>query len=160
MNWKDLLHLSPVKLLAVGFLAGAALVAVNFIGYHASGHPRICGTCHSMDLAYSRWQESTHKQFVCIECHLPDTNIAGQLAFKIKSGLNDLYHETLKTYSNVMVLTPEDRDVANGNCLRCHFSTVQYTPMGAGGADCLKCHRFLVHQRGLEKGGGIILGQQ
>jgi hypothetical protein len=32
--------------------------------------------------------------------------------------------------------------------------------MGAGGADCLKCHRFTVHQRGLEKGGGIILGQQ
>jgi hypothetical protein len=37
---------------------------------------------------------------------------------------------------------------------------VQNTPMGAGGADCLKCHRFSVHQRGLEKGGGIILGQQ
>ena len=160
MNWKDLLRLPPPKLLAYGIIAGSVLVSFTVIGYHASGQARTCGACHSMDLAYSRWQASNHKQFVCIECHLPDTNLAGQITFKIKSGLNDLYHETLKTYSNAMVLSPEDREVANGNCLRCHFSTVQNTPMGAGGADCLKCHRYLVHQRGLEKGGGIILGQQ
>jgi cytochrome c nitrite reductase small subunit len=160
VNWKDLLRLPPAKLLAYGIIAGSVLVSFTVIGYHASGQARMCGACHSMDLAYSRWQASNHKQFVCIDCHLPDTNLAGQLAFKVKSGFNDLYHETLKTYSNAMVLSPEDRGVANGNCLRCHFSTVQNTPMGAGGADCLKCHRYLVHQRGLEKGGGIILGQQ
>ncbi len=160
MNWKDLTGLPPKKLLAGGVVAGAVLVAVLVGGFTASGSPKVCGACHSMDLAYSRWLDSNHKQFSCVDCHLPDTNLAGQVVFKIKSGLNDLFHETLKTYSNTMVLTPEDREVANGNCLRCHFSTVQFTPMGAGGADCLKCHRFLVHQRGLEKGGGIILGQQ
>jgi len=77
-----------------------------------------------------------------------------------KAGLNDLYHETLKIYPAAIAISAEGREIANGNCLRCHFSTVQNTPMGAGGADCLKCHRFTVHQRGLEKGGGIILGQQ
>jgi cytochrome c nitrite reductase small subunit len=160
VNWKDLFRLSPAKLLASGVIAGAVLVAVLVGGYHASGSPRVCGTCHSMDLVYAQWQASTHKQFACIDCHLPDTNLVGQVAYKIKSGLNDLYHETLKSYPAMIAFSAESREVANGNCLRCHFSMVQNTPMGAGGADCLKCHRYSVHQRGLEKGGGIILGQQ
>ena len=160
MNWKDLLRFSPVNLLILGVLVGAVLVAGPVIGFHASGHPRICGACHSMDHVYSRWHASTHKQFACIECHLPETNLAGQVAYKIKAGLNDLYHETLKIYPAAIAISAEGREIANGNCLRCHFSTVQNTPMGAGGADCLKCHRFSVHQRGLEKGGGIIVGQQ
>ncbi|HET6488905.1 MAG TPA: NapC/NirT family cytochrome c [Syntrophales bacterium] len=160
MNWKDVFRLPPSKLLAAGIIAGMVLVVFLVGGYQASGSPRVCGTCHSMDLVYARWQGSTHKQFACIDCHLPDTNLVGQVAYKVKSGLNDLYHETLKTYPAMIAFSAESREVANGNCLRCHFSTVQNTPMGAGGADCLKCHRFSVHQRGLEKGGGIILGQQ
>jgi cytochrome c nitrite reductase small subunit len=160
MNWKDLISLPPKKLLSAGIIAGALLVAATVGGYHASGSPKMCGACHGMDHVYSRWQISTHKQFACIDCHLPDTNLAGQVAYKIKAGLNDLYHETLKIYPAGIAISAEGREIANGNCLRCHFSTVQNTPMGAGGADCLKCHRFTVHQRGLEKGGGIIVGQQ
>ncbi|HTZ40962.1 MAG TPA: NapC/NirT family cytochrome c [Syntrophales bacterium] len=160
MNWKELLRLPPTRLLTSGIIAGAVFVAVIVGGYQASGSPQLCGACHSMDYVYSRWQISNHKQFACIECHLPDTNLAGQVVYKFKSGLNDLYHETLKTYPAAIDFSAENRQVANGNCLRCHFSTVQNTPMGTGGADCLKCHRFSVHQRGLEKGGGIILGQQ
>jgi len=160
VNRMDLLRLSPLKLLAVGFLAGAVLVALKVTVFHVSGHPRVCGACHSMDHVYSRWLESNHKQFACVQCHLPDTHLAGQVAYKIKAGLNDLYHETLRIYPAAIAISAEGREIANGNCLRCHFSTVQNTPMGAGGADCLKCHRFSVHRRGLEKGGGIILGQQ
>lgn len=160
MSWKDLFRLSPPKLLSIGVILGALLVAVMAGGYHASGNPRVCGACHSMDHVYSRWQISTHKQFACVECHLTDTHIIGKLAYKTKAGLNDLYHETLKFYPAAISISDEGREIANGNCLRCHFSTVQNTPMGAGGADCLKCHRFSIHQRGLEKGGGIIVGQQ
>jgi len=160
VNWRDLFRLPPTRLLSAGIIAGALLVAVTVGGYHASGSPQVCGSCHSMDHVYSRWQISNHKQFACIECHLPDTHILGQLAYKTKAGLNDLYHETLRTYPAGIAISAEGREIANGNCLRCHFSTVQNTPMGAGGANCLKCHRFSVHQRGLEKGGGIIVGQQ
>ena len=90
----------------------------------------------------------------------PIPTLSVRVAYKTKAGLNDLYHETLKIYPAAIAISAEGREIANGNCLRCHFSTVQNTPMGAGGADCLKCHRFSVHQRGLEKGGGIIVGQQ
>jgi len=160
VNWKDLVGLPPKKLLAGGIAAGAILATLLVGGFVASGSPRVCGACHGMDHVYSRWQISNHKQFACVDCHQPDTNLAGQIAYKVKAGLNDLYHETLKIYPAAISLSAEAREIASGNCLRCHFSTVQNTPMGAGGADCLKCHRFTVHQRGLEKGGGIILVQQ
>ena len=160
MNWKDINSLPPKKLLFAGITVGAILMAVMVGGYHASGSPLVCGTCHSMDHVYVRWHASTHKQFACTECHLKDTHIVGKLAYKTKQGLNDLYHETLKIYPAAISISAEGREIANGNCIRCHFSTVQNTPMGAGGADCLKCHRFTVHQRGLEKGGGIILEQK
>jgi len=157
MKWKDLVALPPKKILSAGIILGAVAVAAMVGGYHASASPLVCGTCHSMDHVYASWHTSTHKQFACTECHLPDTHLAGKLFYKTKAGLNDLYHETLKTYPAAISISAEGRQIANGNCLRCHFSTVQNTPMGAGGADCLKCHRFSVHQRGLEKGGGIIL---
>ena len=160
MSWKDIISLPPKILLSSGVVTGAILVAIMFGGYHASGNPLVCGTCHSMDHVYSQWQHSTHKQFACIECHLPDTHIVGKVAYKTKAGLNDLYHETLRNYPAAISISDEGKEIANGNCLRCHFSTVQNTPMGAGGANCIKCHRYSVHQRGLEKGGGIIIGQK
>lgn len=161
MNWPSpLRRLTPGRLLAAGILVGVFAAAATVGGYHASGSARFCAACHSMAHVHSRWQDSTHKQFACAECHLPDTHLIGQIAYKTKAGLNDLYHETLRTYPAAILLSEEGRRIANGNCLRCHVSTVEETRMGAGGADCLKCHRFAVHQRGLEKGGGIIVGQK
>jgi len=160
MSRKDIISLPTKKLLSAGVIIGAILVAIMVGGYHASGSPLVCGACHGMDHVYSRWRISTHKQFACVECHLTDTNVAGKLVYKAKAGLNDLYHETLKIYPAAISLSDEGKEIANGNCLRCHFSTVQNTPMAAGGTDCRKCHRFAVHQRGLEKGGGITFVQK
>lgn len=160
MDRQSLFRQPPQRLLAVGVVAGLLLAAATVGGYHLSGHPRLCGACHSMGHVTARWQASTHKQFACVECHLPDTHLAGQLAYKTKAGLNDLYHETLRRYPAAIAISAEGRRIANGNCLRCHASTVQNTPMARDGTDCLKCHRFAVHRRGLEKGGGIIVDQR
>ena len=160
MNKHPFFRLPPGRLLAAGAVAGLLLTAVAAAGYHASGHPLLCGACHSMAHVADRWRESTHKQFACIECHLPDTHLAGQFVYKARAGLNDLYHETLRTYPAAISLSEEGKRIANGNCRRCHVSTVQNTAMDAGGADCLRCHRFAVHRRGLAEGGGIILGQK
>ena len=143
-----------------GFFAGVLITLFIVEAYHASGNPLVCGSCHSMDHVYAQWQSSVHKQFACVECHLPDTNIAGKLIYKAKAGLHDLVYETLRIYPAGVTLSAEAADIANGNCLRCHFSTVQNTWMGNGGTSCIKCHRFSVHKRGLEKGGGMIVGPQ
>lgn len=140
-------------LLAAGAILGIFVAASAVLGYHASGNPKFCTSCHSMGQVGKLWQQSTHKQFACIECHLPDDVFVAQVAFKTRSGLNDLYHETLRSYPATMQISTKGRMVARGNCLRCHSSTIENTPMAHQGGDCLKCHRYLVHGRGAGEGG-------
>lgn len=106
-----------------------------------------------MKPVHHRWSTSNHHQFTCTECHLPDTHIAGKVAYKTRAGLNDLVHETARDYPAGIDLSTHGRQIVNGNCVRCHASTIAETPMAQGGADCLKCHRYLVHGRGQDEGG-------
>jgi cytochrome c nitrite reductase small subunit len=146
-------NLSPLKLLGLGVAAGAIIVLLLTGTYYASGSPKFCGSCHSMKLVYSRWQGTNHKQFACTECHLPDTNIVGKVAYKTRAGLNDLVHETFRAYPAAILLSSNSEEILKPNCIRCHYSTIENTPMARGGANCLKCHRYLGHGRGPEKGG-------
>jgi cytochrome c nitrite reductase small subunit len=144
---------SSIKILAAGVILGIAIALFTIAGYHAAGSPVFCMACHSMKDTGKHWQQSLHKQFACIECHLPDSNIIVQVVYKTKAGLNDLYHETLRTYPSSIRISDEARGIAEGNCYRCHYSTIENTFMVGQGADCLKCHRRLVHGPGLETGG-------
>jgi cytochrome c nitrite reductase small subunit len=145
---------SPVfKSLILGCIIGLVLAIFAGAAYINSGDARFCGSCHSMKLVQSRWQASHHKQFSCTECHLPDINLVGKVAYKTKAGLNDLVHETSRNYSAGIGLSTEGKGIINTNCVRCHASTIAATPMTAKGSDCLKCHRYLVHGRGVDEGG-------
>jgi cytochrome c nitrite reductase small subunit len=139
---------------AAGLAVGVLVAAFAALGYHGSGSASFCMTCHSMKEAGARWQQSNHKQFACIDCHLPDDHFIAQVSYKARAGLNDLYHETLRSYPATLAISAEARSIVRGNCLRCHYTTIEKTPMAGGeGGDCLKCHRRLVHGRGPEKGG-------
>ena len=140
-------------LLAGGVLIGIFLVVISAAGYHTASSSGFCMSCHSMEFVGSQWQKSQHKQFACTECHMPDAGIATQLGYKAKAGIRDLFHETLRTYPASLNLSDEGRNIVLGNCLRCHYSTIEATPMAQRGGDCIKCHRFLIHGRGPEKGG-------
>jgi cytochrome c nitrite reductase small subunit len=142
-----------IAVLVAGAFIGILFTLISIEGYHAAGNPVFCLSCHSMKEVGFNWKQSRHKQFACIECHLPDSNIAVQVTYKAKAGLHDLYHETLRAYPAAISISPEAREIAEGNCLRCHFSTVENTFMVGGGGDCLKCHRSLVHGTGKEAGG-------
>jgi cytochrome c nitrite reductase small subunit len=138
-----------VSCVVIAFLVSALAVGA----YHQSGNARFCGSCHSMKGVHSQWQASNHQQFNCTECHLPDTHIAGKVVYKTRAGLNDLIHETARDYPARIGMSGEGRQIVNGNCVRCHVSTIAGTGMAANDADCLKCHRFLVHSRGENQGG-------
>ena len=141
------------KYLISGLIIGLLISAAAVGAYYQSGDARFCGSCHSMKLVHDRLRASNHHQFTCTECHLPDTHIAGKVAYKTRAGLNDLVHETARDYPAGIDLSAEGRQIVNGNCFRCHASTIAETPMAKGGADCLKCHRYLVHGRGQDEGG-------
>ena len=139
--------------IAVGIVIGLVVAAIAAGGYHFAGTPQFCASCHSMETVHSGWQQSKHKQFACIDCHLPDSNLVHQVGYKAAVGMRDLYYETLRSYPDAIKLTAGGQEIVNGNCLRCHFSTVEKTNMATGGASCVKCHRHLVHGQGLTKGG-------
>ncbi|HPR52446.1 MAG TPA: NapC/NirT family cytochrome c [Deltaproteobacteria bacterium] len=153
MGSKDKALRSIIKVLLAGAFIGILITLISVAGYHAAGSPVFCMSCHSMKDVGATWKQSQHKQFACIECHLPDSNIAVQVAYKTKAGLNDLYHETLRAYPASISISSEAREIADGNCLRCHSSTVQKTFMVEGGGDCIKCHHGLVHGTGKIAGG-------
>jgi len=144
---------SILKIAVFGIIIGLVTMAAAVGVYHHSGEARLCGSCHSMKPVRHEWNKSNHHQFACVECHLTDTHIAGKLAYKAKAGINDLIHETMRDYQVGIGLSPHARKIINGNCIRCHASTIAATPMAQGEADCLKCHRYLVHGRGEDQGG-------
>lgn len=153
MGHQKNLHPPDYKTLASGIIIGIALAAISVVAYHASGNPAFCTACHSMQGVGSQWEQSLHKQYACIECHLPDSGIFEQVAYKTRAGMNDLYHETLRSYPAIMRISTEAREIVQGNCLRCHYSTVENTFMASQGGNCLKCHQRVVHGPEKETGG-------
>ena len=139
--------------LVIGIIAGMIITAFAVLAYHESGDARFCGSCHSMKTVHARWQTSNHQQFTCTECHLPNAHIAAKVLYKTRAGLNDLFHETKRDYPAEIGLTGEARRIINGNCVRCHASTIARTQMAQEDGNCLSCHRFLIHGRGLDEGG-------
>ncbi len=127
-------------------IVGALCAAVLIEGYHASGNPRVCITCHSMDGVGSTWQISNHKQFACVECHMPVSGTALRVSYKVRAGMHDLYHEFIRDYPASLSISAGGRTIVNGNCLRCHRSTVERLTVFAGERiACTRCHRHTVH---------------
>lgn len=141
------------KLVTIGCALGMA-VAVTFVaGYHFAGKSTFCGSCHSMENNYFTWKMSRHKQFACTECHLPAGNFAYTFTYKAYAGIRDVAGETMRSYPYTIKLTGNARTIANSNCSRCHFSTIEETAMVKEDTDCMKCHKFLVHGRPVPNGG-------
>lgn len=116
--------------------------------YHTSSKPRVCIVCHSMEAVGSTWQMSNHKQFACVECHMPVAGILSKLVYKTQAGLHDLWHETLRDYPASLSLSARAKTIVSANCARCHQSTVERVTMLPGGPiSCTKCHRHAVHHK-------------
>lgn len=144
------------RLIGIGAACGFVITVLVFSGYHFGGISLFCGSCHSMENNFFSWRVSRHKQFACIECHLPHGNIAHTFVYKSYAGIRDVAGETARSYPYTIRLTKQARSIANVNCFRCHFSTVEDTPMAKDGGDCMKCHKFLVHGRPAGHGGFSI----
>jgi cytochrome c nitrite reductase small subunit len=140
-------------------IAGVVIGFILVYGYDLAGHSRFCGACHSMEALSKEWSASHHKQFACVECHMPVSNVLSRVSYKAVAGLRDLANETLRDYGVNRRLSAESVAIADANCLRCHRSTVEGTALARGGESCIKCHRNLVHGRHGLKGGITIEGK-
>jgi len=143
----------PRKVLFFGVVFGVVLAGLLASLYGLSGSSTFCGSCHSMEYAQGRWRVSKHKQFACVECHMPHTNIVSRVFYKARAGLNDFIHESLRAYPAFIVLSSKAKSIADNNCLRCHYSTVENTPMARNEHGCTHCHRYVIHGRGADSDG-------
>jgi cytochrome c nitrite reductase small subunit len=147
------------RALLLGTVLGMMLAALYAGAYHYMGTSTFCMTCHSMEGAGAQWKMSGHKQFGCIDCHLPAGNPFGRFIYKVHAGVSDVMHETIGNYPLFINVSEKGRTIVNQNCLRCHYSTVERTPMVEGGENCVKCHRRLVHGRDLAIAKGALANE-
>jgi cytochrome c nitrite reductase small subunit len=143
-------HTSPMARyvpIIIGILGGVILTVLIIEGYHGSAAPGVCISCHSMAGDGAAWQMSNHKQFACVDCHMPDAGIVQRFSYKARAGLHDLWHETLRDYPASLTISQEGKGIAEGNCVRCHQSTVEKIKAFSGQQpSCTQCHRQIVHR--------------
>lgn len=141
------------------------LVAVGFIGFSAvylpmamTSVPSFCDNCHLMVEPTELWQESTHANVNCIQCHV-NPGFINQVEHKILS-YKEIYAQFLGGGE-----MPEDIHLPdNVACLRCHYLDREVSPGGdiiiphtahvqMRDLKCTDCHFNVVHSRRAEPGG-------
>jgi cytochrome c nitrite reductase small subunit len=109
-----------------------------------SGTPEFCAQCHVMEAEYENWFHSGgHRRLKCVDCHLPNDNMARHLTWKGYEGMWDAYvfysgrvPETIRISESGVALVQE-------NCRRCHEETVAKINEDR---NCWQCHRRLSHR--------------
>ena len=112
--------------------------------YARSGTPEFCAQCHVMEAEYESWfHNGGHRRLKCIDCHLPNDNMARHLTWKGYEGMRDAFDfysgrvpETIRVSESGAVILQE-------NCRRCHGETVARINEDR---NCWQCHRRLSHR--------------
>ncbi len=132
------------------FYISIALVLV-MVGYISAGFtmrttdtPPFCGTCHAMHEAARTHQQSVHARLTCNECHAPTDSFISKTLFKTRSGMRDIYVNTLGIIPDVIEAKSYTRAVINQNCTDCHFMTTINLD-GKAKNYCVDCHRHIPH---------------
>jgi len=130
--------------LMLGMAAGAGLFVMHDsrATSYLSDAPETCMNCHVMTDAYATWQRGSHaRAAVCVDCHVPQTNLIAALAFKAADGLRHSYVFTIRAEPQVLRLNPGAVPVVQGNCLRCHAERLAMVRLAAAAErTCWDCH--------------------
>jgi cytochrome c nitrite reductase small subunit len=107
--------------------------------------PIFCGGCHVMESEFEAWSHAgAHRRKVCVDCHLPNENVALHYIWKSLDGIKDVLFFYSGTASEHIKLTSHGAGVLQANCIRCHGSTVEFIDPDR---KCWECHRRVMHKR-------------
>ncbi len=107
--------------------------------------PVFCGGCHVMESEYESWfHTGAHKRKKCVECHLPNENVAMHYVWKAIDGMKDVVFFYSGRVPEHITITAHGAEVLQGNCIRCHSEAVQNVNPGR---KCWDCHRWITHKR-------------
>lgn len=138
-----------IRYLAYILILGALLGLFAAFGppqlLHKSETPEFCAGCHVMLPQYEAWFHSgAHKRIKCIDCHLPNNNIAGHYLWKGIDGLKDIVYFYSGLVPEEIHASAHARRVIKANCKRCHQEMV--SRINTDGRNCWDCHKRLVHK--------------
>jgi cytochrome c nitrite reductase small subunit len=129
-------------------LVGAGLGAFLAFGppklYAKSESPEFCGSCHVMESRYEAWfHAGAHRRIKCVDCHLPNDNIAHHLWAKAFDGGKEFLIFHTGRVPEEIRLSDHGAKVLRENCLRCHSETMARVNEDR---NCWSCHRRLSHK--------------
>lgn len=137
-------------LLALALLGAGGLAAL----FLALGPPQLlarseapifCGGCHVMESEYDAWAHAgAHRRKLCVDCHLPNTNVALHYTWKAIDGMKDTVFFYSGKVPERITISAHGRSVVQENCIRCHETTVMHIDQKRS---CWDCHRRVAHRR-------------
>ncbi len=129
------------------FLAGVFIVLgmlisfVSAVAIQKTSGVQFCGACHSMTPMVNAYKNSVHGGFgdsgvvaKCADCHLPHDTLFGYIVQKGKSGMWDLWVETMRDTSKIdwFERREEKRNyVYDSGCLHCHQNLLKATKLNS-----------------------------
>lgn len=131
-------------ILGVGALAAFFLMLGPPQLLAKSESPSFCASCHVMEDEYQAWAHNgAHRRKKCVDCHLPNDNVALHYVWKSIDGMKD----TLFFYSGHVperiTISAHAKEVVQANCIRCHESAVAHIDQQRL---CWQCHRRIAHR--------------
>lgn len=110
-----------------------------------SDQPAFCVQCHVMESQYEAWMHAgAHRRKSCVDCHLPNENVALHYTWKAIDGLKDVVVFYSGMVPERIELTSHGAEVLQTNCVRCHETAVTLISKER---KCWSCHRRIMHQR-------------
>lgn len=131
-------------------ILGAALVVAVFVMLGPPGllakseTPDFCASCHVMEAEYDAWSHSgAHRRQQCVECHLPNHNMASHYVWKSIDGMKDVLAFYSGRVPERIEISDHGQGVVQANCIRCHEATVDHINQERL---CWQCHRRISHR--------------
>ena len=113
--------------------------------YAKSETPEFCGSCHVLQPEYEAWFHSgAHHRIKCVDCHLPNDNLANHLLWKTLDGVKDAVKFHTGMVSDDIRLSKNGARVVDDNCRRCHGELISRVNIDRR---CWDCHRSLPHRQ-------------
>ena len=107
--------------------------------------PIFCAGCHVMEGQYEAWAHAgAHRRKQCVDCHLPNENLALHYFWKSLDGMRDVVLFYSGMANEQATISAHGTKVLQANCIRCHSSAVAFIDPDR---KCWDCHRRLQHRR-------------
>jgi len=143
------LNKKRVIVLGLVFVAAILLAAFLLVGppqiLATSDSPGFCAGCHVMESQHTAFLHSgAHRRSRCVDCHLPNQNLALHYIWKSIDGMRDAVLFYSGHTPEQIRLSEHGAKVLQANCIRCHEELV--SPINTE-QKCWSCHRSITHVR-------------